>query len=199
MENINIKVSCLAIFSFLICSCSSYQKALKKGEGTIDDAIENVIIDYYHVNNKKMNIGEVFILQNRSSEKDEFYNIAIGSYINKVILRSEHKLGGFTDNIPTKYKIYEDHLFVWNNATSPINQETLNALNKYDKLDSTYVKLAIGLIDSNNYMPPKVIMSHNLKYKIYLVCKKDINNYRVITTNNSIPIEKIKLSKISCD
>ena len=197
MENINIKISCLV--AFLICSCSSYKKALKMGEGTIDDAIENVIINYSHVNNKRMNKGNIFILQNRSSEKDEFYNIAIGYYINKVILRSEHTIGSYTNYIPTKYKIYNDHLFLWNDSIQPINHETLNMLDKYDRLDSTYVKLAMGLIDSNNYTPPRIIMQNDLKYKIYLVCKNEINNYKAIITNNSIPIEKIKLPKMNCN
>lgn len=153
MENISFKIGCLTTLILLASSCYSYKKLMKDGEGAEDDAIENVIVDYYHNNKQEIKNYDVFVLELKR-DNNFLYNILVDYQQNKEILKSEDKIGTYSNSFPTMYKIYNSKLFIWNDSKTPINQETLNILYKYNKLDSTYIKLDLALIDSNNYDPP---------------------------------------------
>lgn len=197
MENMNIKVISLIVFLLIIYSCSSYKKLLKE-EGTVDDAIENVIMDYYYSNKQEIKTHDVFALEVRKID-NKMYDIIIDYQYNKEVLKSKDKVGSYSNSIPTKFKIYNNKLFTWNDATQPVNQETLNALYKYDRLDSTFVKLELGQLDSENYDPVMFRIDEMAETVYYIICRKNIAEFKKLKTHEYIKPGSDKLPEISCD
>jgi hypothetical protein len=112
-------------------------------------------------------------------------------------LYEEDSIGKVPDtNIPNRFKDMGERLYVWNDTISPLSQELISTLAKYNALDSTRVKIHLGLLPENH--PPTVFSrGTNDQGLYYFICKKDPTKFKTRTTKWILP--KGKYPKNVCN
>lgn len=206
MANIlsNMKYKITYIILYLFFSCSTYKRDLIIGKGTKNQAIDNVIADYYHTNKKEVKKYSVFGLSDRTEDNKLVYHITISPEENFHIATKEDTIGSFPEHFPTNYKYYKDKLFVWNDAEKPLNNDVINVLNKHNILDSVYLKYELGIYDEwdpEKESPPiREFWLNDFSEAVnYVICKNNISDYKKLKTSEYIPPGSDKLPKIDCN
>jgi cytochrome c-type biogenesis protein CcmE len=69
-------------------------------------------------------------------------------------------------------------LFLWKDSISPLTQELLNIMDKYQVLDSVDVKRELGLLPDDFVDDRMVVIDDRLEGVSYFICKSDISKYK---------------------
>ncbi|UUV21791.1 hypothetical protein [Paenimyroides aestuarii] len=194
------------ILGIVLYSCSSYKKELYRGNGTIEKAKVNAIIEFsstyktpnYYLKKNKGKIFNVFWVYNGEH---------IDKYIFSIFPESQGYISlGIEDNLgdvpisyfPNRYRIEKGNLFLWKDNTTPLNKEILSVMEEYGILDSIDIKVQLGLLPTN-YEDTRMVVFDN-RYKggcHYYICKNNINIYKKVKTN--IPFGYYKPPKLKCE
>ncbi len=86
--------------------------------------------------------------------------------------------------IPSKYFVIKDKLFIWNDNNTSLNEKSIEVLKKYEVITD-------GERDSMN------IIDDAKKGTDYYFCKKNLKKYKKITTN--IATGYYEVPKINCE
>ena len=113
---------------------------------------------------------------------EELINVNIQAIViskfNYFLLRPSFKIGDTINYIPNSFLEMNGKLFVWNEPNKPFNNEILEVLAKYNKIDSSMYKLEMG-IGSLHDVPHVSSHDYSKKY-YYFYCKNDITKFKAI-------------------
>lgn len=191
-------ISKILLFIFLItivASCSSYKKQLDRGNGSVEQARKNVIVDFVNTYRtprsylKKRN-GEpfnVFWAVMKTALNDDIYTFAISPENNGYItLNINDSLGKIPSSaFPNRFKVLDGKLFVWKDTITPLRQDILNVMHRFKVLDSVSIKKELGILPNNFEDTRLVIIDDGLKGVHYYVCMEDLGKYKKIVTNTA--------------
>ena len=163
----------------LITSCNS-KKVIRKINK--QEIIENIIQDFSKENN-----GKVFNVKEFSESKD-LYCFVISAENNKIWPGVKDSIGANSTYFPNKFKEIDNSLYIWNDSTIKINVETIEKLQKYKVIDSTYYKIQIGQLSEDNY--PVIKSDDSKKSTFYYICKKNIKKHKKIISNKVLSVSK---------
>lgn len=182
---------------FIFISCTS-QKINFYTEGDIlvqarVNAIEDFVKNKYNLKlysskGMKERVFDVFWIVNKESDEGNIYVFTIfPEYSGFISLSVEDQLGKVSNSyFPTNYLEKNGVLFVWKDTNIPLRQDVLNIMNQYYVLDSTDVKIALGIL-SEDYVDEKIVlMNSKLKSVHYYFCKKNLSKNKKVITNKAL-------------
>ena len=143
MGNINFKYLIITIFLFL--SCKSYKTGFYTDLQGENSYLNNIAIDYFHYS-KYIRSYKVFRITLEEEDSLAYY-YRILPEINKWPISIKDTIGSFSNYFPTNFKEYKGKLFIWNDRSKPISKGVLNKMNEFNKLDSFWMKVDLGLIN----------------------------------------------------
>ena len=154
-----------------------------KTNGDINDAINNVILNFVNNNYQLLKNDAVFNVVFFEEENDYYKLIIIGT-------ENQHlynKLKKTNDNrFPSNYTEVENKLFLWYGDTNKIDSLTISTYKKYNLL-SDDKNGSIKYLDSE-------ILDDSKKGVIYFVCKDNLTKFEKHISNKSIKYPK----KLKC-
>lgn len=199
MKNHIRNLTGLLFVGIFIISCATYKKDLYHGNGTLEQARMNAIIDFANSsyktprkylerrNGKKF---DVFWIYEYEKTQDSLRDIFILSIIPEnqgyIDLQTKDIIGKKTDWFPTKYKEINNKLFLWHDSLVPLSREIIEVIHFYGILDSTDIKMDLGLLPEDFEDTRMVRTDHGLKSVDYYICKGNISKYKKVKTNIGI-------------
>jgi len=166
----------LIILFNLFLSCTSYKHKLFKGKATLEEARINAIIDF---SSKYYKRHSSFLIYNCSDKTQNIFCFVFVINDNKEVIDTLFKIGEYNRYFPNDFLEYNDKLFVWNDENKVYNRKTIEALQRFDKIDSINYKIQIGEI-SHEQVLSSLVIDHSLKTVYYFICKNDIIKYKSI-------------------
>ncbi len=183
------------IFSTIIISCVSYNSQLAKGEGGIEQARKNIIIDFVNTYQtprsylKERNGASfnVFWAVKKEVLDEDVYGFAISPENNGYITLGVNDSLGKVPNsyFPNKFEVRKGKLFVWKDSITPLRKDILSVMDRFKVLDSISVKKELGLLPEDFEDTRMVTIDDGLKGVHYYVCKGDIGKYKKVVTNRA--------------
>lgn len=147
---------------------------------TEDNAISIVIKNYYNNTSRYIRKYNVFEVSKRLSSEN-YYVYSIYPNTNFFSIKGEYTLGSFPTDFPTKYKIYKEKLFLWNDTERPLENEILQIMDRYGVLDSVDYRYESGIYDeweSGNPERKLITLDGGLYSTYYIVCKNDVRKFK---------------------
>jgi hypothetical protein len=180
----------IIIFILLFSGCSGYRSTLYQGQKGLEYARMNVIKDF--VNTYKTpkeyikryaHPFNVFFIKVRKHLNNSIYVITVRPQLpglSHYSLQITDSLGKIPTrgNFPNRYVVEKGKLFLWKDSISPLKQELLNIMDKYQVLDSVDVKRELGLLPDDFVDDRMVVIDDRLEGVSYLICKNDISKYK---------------------
>ena len=195
MKNHIKKITGLLFVGIFIISCATYKKDLYHGNGTLEQARMNAIIDFaatyktpqYFLKERKGKPFDVFWAVEYEKAKDTMPETYIFSLYpdrqGHISLRAKDIIGKTTDWFPTKYKEINGKLFLWHDSLVPLSKKVIEIIHSYGVLDSTDVKMDLGMLPDDFEDTRMVRMDDGLKGVDYYFCKDDISKYKKVKTS----------------
>ena len=199
MKNHIKKITGLLFVGIFIISCATYKKDLYHGNGTLEQARMNAIIDFaatyktpqYFLKERKGKPFDVFWAVEYEKAKDTMPETYIFSLYpdrqGHISLRAKDIIGKTTDWFPTKYKEINGKLFLWHDSLVPLSREIIEVIHSYGILDSTDIKMGLGLLP-DNFEDTRVAITSQ-RYSggaAFYLCKNDVSKYKKVKTNIAI-------------
>lgn len=181
----------MLFFTLIILSCATYKSKLHVGTGNIEQARKNVIVDFVHTHKTpkrylKKREGKpfnVFSFVREKSLDDDIYLLSILPNSETISLRIEDKVGEIPrDYFPNRYIVEERKLFLWNDGETPLQKDLLETMNKFGILDSTDVKMKLGLLPDDFEDTRMITIDDRLESYNYFICKSDISIVKKVVT-----------------
>ena len=203
-RNFNIVIS-LLIFALTFVSCATYKNQFYVGAGELENARINVIIDFantYKTPNRylKRRQGKsfsVFSFIRGKSLDDNTYLLSILPNVESVAMSIEDELGKIPRSyFPNKYIVKEDKLFLWNDGLTPLQSDVLDAMNKFGVLDSTDIKMELGLLPDNFEDTRMITIDDRLESYNYFVCRSEVSEFKKVVTYKAFG--NYQTPKINC-
>ena len=128
---------------------------------------------------------------------DKTYFISVLPNVEPIAISIEDELGKIPRSyFPNRYIEKEDKLFLWNDSSSPLQSDVLDAMNKFGVLDSTDVKMELGLLPNDFEDTRMITIDDRLVSYKYFVCRSDVSKFkRIVTYKASV---NYKIPKIKC-
>lgn len=166
MKDFSYLIACLFLFS----SCSTWKEVLV-AEGNQNDAIQNAIYDFLHSGklSKKDSVFSVYT----TNINDEILGVSISGDINTLLVVTEDSVEYSYRGFPTKYFEQQGKLFYWDDSTINVTDDLVNALTRYNRVDTMIV---------NTYIPERII-DHSKEGMHYYFCKDNLLKYKKVKTN----------------
>jgi hypothetical protein len=194
MRNHLNKILLVLLLSAALNSCTSYKSQLFEGEGTVEQARMNAIIDFVNTYKTpwsylKERDGKSFdifwVYENEKIKNLYVFNVS-PEIDENITLSIEDSLGEIPNSyFPNKFEVKEDKLFLWKDNVTPLRKEILVAVDGFGVLDSVDIKRELGLLP-DDYVDKKVLtLDHSLKNTHYYICKNNIAEYKKVTTNKA--------------
>lgn len=189
-----IKIILVLLFGSSFYNCSIYKNQLFKGEGGIEQARMNVIIDFIstyktprnYLKEREGKPFDVFVLDRRKQSNEDLYVFTVLPEYQEITLNPEDDLGKVPKSyFPNKFVVEEDKLFLWHDSVTPLQKELLNVMDEFGALDSIDVKRELGLLPDDYEDTRTVIIDDGLKGVTYFICKDNIENYKKVVTNKA--------------
>lgn len=181
----------MLVFTFIILSCSIYKNKSYIGAGDIEQARINVIIDFANTYKTpkcyfKKRQGEpfnVFSFVREKSLDDGIYLLSILPNNESISMRIEDKVGEIPRGyFPNRYIIEKDKLFLWNDGMTPLHKSVLEVMNKFNILDSTDIKMELGLLPDDFEDTRMITIDDRLESYNYFICKSNIFEFKKVVT-----------------
>lgn len=185
---LNVRIKSLVFF--LVLSCNSYQKSMMK-EGNINNAIENLVIDFSQKEKNKINTVYKIRIDKKTHD---LYKFNIGSE-DKVYMYARVSIGSKAIGFPSKFLEVNKRLYIWEDSTQVVSKEIIEKLHEYKVLDSTLYKIDMGQLPQDK--TPVFTTDESKKNLNYFFCKKDISKFEKIKTNKFIRVPDYP--KVSCE
>lgn len=190
---------------FFLSNCASNKFKFDSGKNDIEGARINAINHF----NETYYTPEEYILRRNGKPFDIFW-IRIDTSINDkyvfsfspmnqnyIALRTNDTLGRVPDSyFPNRFKEKENKLFIWKDNTTPLQKDILNVLTKYDVLDSTDIKLDLGILPPDFEDKRMYQLDHNLKSVDYYICRDNMLRYKTKIT--SVAVGYYRAPKLKC-
>ena len=181
MRNTLILVFAVILFG----SCVSWKKTLSS-QGSLDDVVNNVIIDFLHTSNlsKKDSVFDIGIV-----DKGDYLIIAIGegATSNKFYPNSREIVGTYDKFFPNKYALHNGKLFYWKDPNGVITEEIITILTKYNRVDFDW---------REEYDLPPYVHYDGGEGIDYYICKNDFTHYK--KTKSYTIAQLYKKPKLKC-
>lgn len=190
-RSFNIIVPKLVFALILLSSCATYKNKLRVGTGNIDQARMNVIIDFAHTyKTPKRYLKErqgkpfnVFDVVREESLNDGMYLLSLLPNNETISMHVEDKIGEIPRGyFPNRYIVEEHKLFLWNDGATPLQIDVLEIMDKFGVLDSTDVKIELGLFPDDFEDTRMIIIDDRLESYNYFICKTDVSEYKKVVT-----------------
>ncbi|WP_283116561.1 hypothetical protein [Alistipes putredinis] len=159
-----------------LCSATSWNRSLIV-QGDFNAAIHNVILDFVHTceQQNEYEVFQVFNLGNYYLDDNLYYRIYIGGMIGPFPIENPHRLLGTKSYIPTRFEEQNGKLFLWDDKDAVITSELLDAMRKYNCIDSLTNCLTINdrndgvtyIVDARNLSKYVKINGGNIKNSAY--------------------------------
>lgn len=167
------------IIILLFLSCKSYKIGSYTDLQGNNSYINNIVMDYFQHSNyiKEYQAFNIFL----EKENDSFYCYSILPQINKWSISVEDSINSFPKYFPTNFKEYKGRLFIWNDKSKPISKVVLNKMNQFQKLDSFWVKVHLGLIDEMKVKKedyPLIMYNDGIKAIYYKIPKSNLSHFK---------------------
>src|SRR5690606_24220640 len=194
MKNHIKKITGLVLVAIFIISCATYKKELHHGEGTLEQARMNAIIDFANSSYKtprkylERRNGKPFdvfqVTERKIKKMQKHYVIGIlPENDGHISLRPKDVIGKPTDWFPTKFGEIDKKLFLWHDSLVPLSREVIEIIHTYGILDSISVKRDLGLLPEDFEDDRTISTDDKLKGVHYYFCKDDISKYKKVKTN----------------
>ncbi len=190
----NIKIAIVGIFVItFIISCSVGKNKFYTYTGTVEDAIILAVNDFsktyktqrYYLKErggKPFNSFRVSVL-----DENGLFVIGISPNTRDLSLFLEHQIGKVPSDsmsfFPNKYIEMDNKLFYWKDNYTPLNKNVIEVLDSYNILDSTDIKLQLGMLPDDFEDTRVVTTGSKLKGVDYYFCKKQPNKFKKVLTN----------------
>ena len=135
--------------------------------GSENDAIYNSITDFLFTS-KHRKEDKIFNVRIKMVDEDVL-KISIAGATNKVFRWKEDIVGSNSNRFPTRYMVKDDKLFYWNDPDTPISDEIIFILKKYDLLDEDW---------QNEYDLPPYVIDDGKGGVEYYICKNNYKKYK---------------------
>ena len=185
MKNNYFKIFTIVLI-FSLFACSTY-KANLLGGNLKENAIKNAILDYSKIK-RSMNRYKTFRVVVDSScnfKKPENYCIKISPMINIYSLTPYDTIGIKSSNLYNDFVVKDGNLFLWVDYTKGTNQKTLDIMDSFKILDSSFIKKGYSDVVFST-------IGHPRDTRFYIFCKKDIKKYKIVKgsyiTKNNYPL-----------
>ncbi|WP_297334281.1 hypothetical protein, partial [Flavobacterium sp.] len=146
----------------------------KKSETKLNHQYEIVISDYFISNKEYIKKHNVFLLDDKSimGKNYSLYNIFPQTEYDYFVLRSKH----IKENFPSDYIKYKGKIFflLGENVQNINNRpfiDVIKCLDSLRMLDSTEVKVELGIIKEEDVTYRKIVTNSLLEGVNYLICK----------------------------
>jgi uncharacterized protein YcfL len=159
----------IIIFVTVLAGCSAWKEMLV-AEGNHNVAVQNAIYDFIHTEGrltKQARVYDVII----DTISNEILGISISGYEDKLVIHPKNKIGTNHPYFPTRYVEIDNKLFYWYDSESNITSELIDALSRYSKIDSSFVK---GTYELN------VVFDDSKKGVDYYFCKNNLLKYKKV-------------------
>lgn len=175
----------------LLSNCATYKNKFHIGNGDIEQARMNVIIDFVHtyrtpkryLKDREGKPFNVFTFVREKYLDEGIYLLSILPNNESISMRIEDKLGEIPRGyFPNRYIVAEHKLFLWNDGETPLQEGVLDTMNKFGVLDSTDVKLELGLLPDDFEDTRMITMDDRLESYNYFICKSNISDFKKIVT-----------------
>lgn len=199
MKNHIKKFTGLLFVAIFIISCATYKKDLYHGNGTLEQARMNAIIDFAnsgyktprkYLERRNGKAFDVFWIYEYEKAKDSVPNKYLLTFFPEnqgyIALRAWDTIGKSTSTFPTKYVEYNNKLFLWHDSLIPLSREVIDVIYSYGILDSISIKRNLGLLPEDFEDTRMVRTDHSLKGVDYYICKGNISKYKKVKTNIGI-------------
>jgi hypothetical protein len=170
-----LKLSFLSAIFLLLHSCAvSKWEGTLASQGTINNAIDNVVTDFLHTS--------------KFVKKDSVFNISVTDLNNNVLIIGiaipsdivrpsyKNKVGTYDNIFPTQYIIKNGYLFYWNDSTQVITQELFDVLKQYEHIDFSWTELSYEMIYA--------VHDDGVEGTLYYICKDNYKNYKKTGISN---------------
>lgn len=203
-RSFNIVIPIL-VFTLIFLSCATYKNQLHVGIGDIEQARMNVVIDFVntyktpkrYLKRRQGKPFKVFSFVREKSLDNSTYLLSILPNIESISMRTEDKVGEIPrDYFPNKYIVKEGKLFLWNDGETPLQDDVLEAMNKFGVLDSTDIKMELGLLPNDFEDTRMITIDDRLESYNYFICKNDISKFKKVVTYKAFGY--YKTPKINC-
>ena len=199
MKNPIKKITGLVFVAIFIISCATYKKEMYHGEGTLEQARMNAIIDFAATyktprsllkkrDGKPFNVFWAVEYEKAKDTMPETYIFSL--YPDRqghISLSTKDIVGKTTDWFPTRYKEMNGKLFLWKDSLVPLSREIIEVIHSYGILDSTDVKKDLGLLPDNFEDTRLAISSQEYSGSAaFYFCKNDVSKYKKVKTNIAI-------------
>jgi hypothetical protein len=129
--------------------------------------------------------------------KGELFIITILPVKGEFYLKVEDSLGKVPSQaIPNNYLILNKKLFVWHDTTTPLSKEVLNVLHDYQALDSTDIKMELGLLHTDFIDKRLIEADDSLESVDYFICSNNLKKFKKVYS--SLPIQYYQRPKLRC-
>lgn len=202
----NINKIVIILFSIMLYSCSSYKDQIFKGRSGIEKARMNIITDFVntyktprrYLKEREGKPFNVFWIFKEEITKD-FYVFSISPEIDEnVTLSIKDTLGKIPYSyFPNNFKIKNEKLFIWKDSITPLGKNILNAIHRFNVLDSVDIKRELDILPDSFEDTRVVTIDHKLKSAHYYVCKDNIDKYKKKVTNKAFGY--YDLPKLKCN
>lgn len=206
MKNIS-KVIIWLIASTFLYNCVSYKSKIYEGQGGVIEARVNIMDDFIHTyETPKSYLKEregkpfnVFTIWEEKPSSEKLYVFTVLPNNQKEIrLDPKDHLGKVPRiGFPNKFVEQEGKLFLWNDGTTPLKEEILNIMDKYQVLDSIDVKLESGLLPNDYEDKRMIVIDDALEAVDYYVCKNNVSEYKRVKNNKAFGY--YQPPKLDCD
>lgn len=185
-QTINKMYSLFAIVLLILLGSGCRTSLNYKTNGDINDAINNVILNFVNNNHQLLKNDAVFnvVFFEEENDKNDYYKLIIIGTENQHLY---NKLKKPNDNrFPSNYTEVENKLFLWYDDTKKIDSLTISTYKRYNLL-----------IDDKNgsikYLDSE-ILDDSKKGVSYFVCKNNLTKFEKHISNKSIKYPK----KLKC-
>lgn len=189
------KITLLLIFGSILSSCISQKQTPFRGRGDIEHARSNIIDDFTNTyktprNYLKERDGkpfDVFWIFERYSNESEYVFSISPETDGFVPLTIKDRIGAVPESyFPNRFEIKEGKLFIWKENVTTLQKDVLDALHKFNVLDSTDLKREQGRLQKGYEDTRLVTIDHKLKSVHYYVCKEEIHKFQKVLTNKAL-------------
>jgi hypothetical protein len=185
-QTINKMYSLFAIVLLILLGSGCRTSLNYKTNGDINDAINNVILNFINNNHQLLKNDAVFnvVFFEEENDKNDYYKLIIIGTENQHLY---NKLKKPNDNrFPSNYTEVENKLFLWYDDTKKIDSLTISTYKRYNLLINDK-NGSIKYLDSE-------ILDDSKKGVIYFVCKNNLTKFEKHISNKSIKYPK----KLKC-
>ena len=176
----------LFIMTLMSGSCGIWKSNLYK-EGGHEQSIENAIYDFANTTMffKKDSVFSISF----NAAQDSILTVSILGATNKLYPTPNNNLGSSIPYFPTRYKEFENKLFVWYDSNYVVTKEIFQILDRYNHIDTVNLHGIVRIPDST--------IEDSKQGVDYYFCKCDLSRYKKVKI--SIAVGYYEPPTLSCE